>query len=102
MYQNKKIIKSHTLINCVFIAGILLIIVAYLIQINTTVSYSLQMKENGHELEKLQIQNENLLKQVAELSAIGNIYLTFSNLNMIETKNVDYVIPAQETLAGGY
>lgn len=90
------------LLNCFFLLAFLIIIVIYLIQVNTAVSYSLEMKHNNMKLEELQAQNEYLVRAVTDLSAIGNIYSSSHNLNLVKAKNVEYVIPAQETLAGGY
>lgn len=90
---------NYTLLNCFLLAGLLLIIVVYLIQINTTVSYSLEMKRNTEQLEVLQIQNEHLVKAVTEIGSVGNIYASSQSLDLVEVKDIAYIELTEETLA---
>ncbi|MDA2922869.1 hypothetical protein MYX07_06425 [Patescibacteria group bacterium AH-259-L07] len=90
---------NYTLLNCLFLAGFLIIIIVYLIQVNTTVSYSLDMKRNNQQLEALQIQNEHLVKAVTEISSVGNIYASSHSLNLVEAKDIAYIELSEETLA---
>lgn len=98
MLKNKK--TNYTILNCFLISAILLITIVYLLEVNTGISYGLNMKENDLKLTNLNIENERLLKRVTELGSMANIFLISKNLDMVKIGAADYLIPVDETLAG--
>lgn len=81
------------------IATILLIIVVYLFQVNTSISYSLQMKQDESRLKDLNLENEHLIKQVTQIGSMANIYLVVQSLKMVKANTADYLILTDEILA---
>ena len=81
------------------IAAILLIVVVYLFEVNTGISYGLQMRLDESRLKDLNLENEHLIKQVTQLGSMANIYIAAQSLKMIKANTADYLILTDEILA---
>ncbi len=95
----KKSKINHTFFNCFVIGLLLLIVIAYLLQANSSISYSLRTKEVNSELETLKIENEYLVRKVTQLNSIANIYKISADLKMVKVARADYLTPTSETFA---
>jgi len=96
---DKKSQINHTLLNCALLTILLLTAVVYLAQTNTTIFYSIKIKEINQKLQTLKIENERLVKELAQLNSMTNIYKISADNKMIKIAKIDYLIPVQETLA---
>lgn len=98
MKNNKKI--NYLLLNLIAMGLFLICAVVYLFEVNTNVSYGLEIREYNSKLKDLKIKNEELFKQVAKLNSMDNLYEISNNLNMVKIAHFDYVIPVNEKFAG--
>lgn len=102
VFPKRKFIKNssnYSLRNCFLLFFLLLTVGASLFQINTGISYSLEINRLERERQELKIESEKLLEEKASLESMDFLQEMSQNLNMIEVSQVDYLRLGLDTLA---
>ncbi|MDD4995872.1 MAG: hypothetical protein PHW15_00130 [Patescibacteria group bacterium] len=90
---------KYIVFNCSALLVFILIVVFYLIQVNTGISYRLEMEKTNKEIRSLKIENEELLKQTTVVGSMANVHQLAQGLKMVKVDQTDYLFMSEEVFA---